>query len=90
MDVAFGSVLVNVTSHETEVPVLTVNDVLFVVSVLSAADVALFSGFRVGVSRRGGRVRLRDVLRGGHADLGAVPVRGRPLGPSGPGCTRRR
>jgi len=44
-DVTSGSVLVNVTSHETEELLLTVNDVLFVVSVLSATDVALFSGF---------------------------------------------
>ena len=43
--VTLPSVLVNVTSHDTPVLVLTVNVVLFVVSVLSAADVAFVSVF---------------------------------------------
>ena len=41
----FGSVLMKVTNHDTAVLVLTVNVVLLVVSVLSAADVALVSVF---------------------------------------------
>ena len=40
-----GSVLVNVTIQETAVLALTVNAVLFVVSVLSAWDVAFVSVF---------------------------------------------
>jgi hypothetical protein len=41
----FESPLVNVTNHDVAVLVLTVNVELFVVSVLSAAEVALVSVF---------------------------------------------
>ena len=43
--VTLGSVLVNVTSQETLWLVLTAKDMLFVVSVLSAAEVAFVSVF---------------------------------------------